>query len=38
MRDPCCDCLQIAQLVVFDVHGTSLPLTDAPNPGGRNPR
>jgi hypothetical protein len=37
MRDPCCNCLQIAQLVVFDVHGTSLPLTDATNPGGRNP-
>ena len=37
MRDPCCDCLQIAQLVVFDVHGTSLPLTDATNPGGHNP-
>ena len=37
MRDPCCDCLQIAQLVVFDVHGASLPLTDATNPGGRNP-
>ena len=29
--------MQIAQLVVFDVHGTSLPLTDATNPGGHNP-
>ena len=36
-RHPGCGELQMAQLIVFDVNGTSVPLTDACNPGGHNP-